>query len=756
MSAHKKRRSAGSIVAAAFGNFFRFIAALIMVMIITGCIVASVLTVYILRYINADEQITLDDVTMKYTSIIYAGDEIDPETGLPKELQQLQTAENRIPIKDYSEIPKHMVDALVAIEDKRFWEHHGVDWKRTIGATVNLFLPSRASFGGSTITQQLIKNITGDDDYRIERKVQEIFRALKLEQHYSKEQIVTAYLNVVFFSNHAYGAKAAANTYFAKDLSELSLAECASIIAITNYPTYYNPLLYPEHNKDRQEDILWEMLDQGRITQKEYEDAINEELVFHTEVAQAQVSPVYSYFVDHVIEEVIDDLMNEYGYTYETAQQMVNGGGLRIYTTIDTQMQDWVTQYYSDAANFPAVGNATYPQSACVITDPNGKVLAMAGGIGEKKGMREFNRATGMPRQCGSSIKPIAAYLQAIENDIVTWSTKLDDTPVKSSAKAAGGEEENDEESLKNLVGWPVNHYRTYLGPITIDEAIQRSTNTIPVKLVELVTPRKVFDFLHDKLGMDSLVDRYVSNGVVFSDVDLFPMALGGLTNGVSPLEMAGAYQIFANGGYFTKPYSYTQVLDATGDLILEKDTTPRRVISEETSTIINKLMQRVTGGPYGTGTTARFQQVQGIPVAGKTGTTDDDRDQWFMGVTPYYVTAVWLGFDTPERITYYSYPPPIIYRQLMEPLHQNLEPKDFPISDLVEEKTYCVESGGIAGGECTTVATGWYKKSYDGGPCNAMHGSSSINLDDDDRSTVKRPNRRKTRSGLNIIDNDD
>ena len=255
---------------------------------------------------------------------------------------------------------------------------------------------------------------------------------------------------------------------------------------------------------------------------------------------------------------------------------------------------------------------------------------------------------------------------------------------------------------------------------------------------------------------MDSLVDRYVSNGVVFSDVDLFPMALGGLTNGVSPLEMAGAYQIFANGGYFTKPYSYTQVLDATGDLILEKDTTPRRVISEETSTIINKLMQRVTGGPYGTGTTARFQQVQGIPVAGKTGTTDDDRDQWFMGVTPYYVTAVWLGFDTPERITYYSYPPPIIYRQLMEPLHQNLEPKDFPISDLVEEKTYCVESGGIAGGECTTVATGWYKKSYDGGPCNAMHGSSSINLDDEDRSTVKRPNRRKTRSGLNIIDNDD
>ena len=232
-----------------------------------------------------------------------------------------------------------------------------------------------------------------------------------------------------------------------------------------------------------------------------------------------------------MIEEVIDDLMNEYGYTYETAQQMVNGGGLRIYTTIDTQMQDWVTQYYSDAANFPAVGNATYPQSACVITDPNGKVLAMAGGIGEKKGMREFNRATGMTRQCGSSIKPIAAYLQAIENDIVTWSTKLDDTPVKSSAKAAGGEEENDEESLKNLVGWPVNHYRTYLGPITIDEAIQRSTNTIPVKLVELVTPRKVFDFLHDKLGMDSLVDRYVSNGVVFSDVDLFPMALGGLTN---------------------------------------------------------------------------------------------------------------------------------------------------------------------------------------------------------------------------------
>ncbi len=738
MGSHKKL-SVGGVIGNVFGNIFRIILALIMVGIITGCIVASVLTVYILRYANSDEQIRLEDAQMRYTTILYAN---DPATNEPVELQELQTLEYRIYVP-YDQIPQYMKDAAVAIEDKRFWEHHGVDWKRTFGAFVNMFIPIYPTqAGGSTITQQVIKNITGEDEVRVDRKVREIFRALKLEQNYTKEQILETYLNTIFFSNQSYGVQAAANTYFGKDVQELTLAECASIIGITNAPTAYNPLLYPENNKKRQEDILYAMWEQGKITDQEYEEAINEELVFQKDIAVQRVSPVYSYFVDHVIEEVISDLQDEYGYTYERAQQMVNSGGLRIYTTVDQSAQNWVQQYYSDAANFPqTILNEEYPQSAFVLLDTNGAIKALAGAIGEKKGMREFSRATQAYRQTGSSIKPIAAYLQAVENDIVTWSTKLEDSPIELDGKS-----------------WPVNHYGRYLGPITIDEAIQRSTNTIPVKLVQIVTPKRVFDFLKEKLGMESLIERTVVNGQVFTDNALFPMALGGLTEGVTPLELAGAYQIYANGGYFTKPYAYTTVKDYNGNVILEKDTTPRRVISPETATIVNKLMQRVTSGPYGTGTTARFQSIA-TTVAGKTGTTDDDKDQWFAGVTPYYVGVVWMGFDEPERIRYTNYAPPIVFRQVMEPLHQNLPVKQFEVWGNVVEKTYCTESGDLAIDTCPSTAVGWYKESNIPSECFEHSGQMSVELDDedlDDEDDVRDRKEFISESGLKVIESDD
>lgn len=740
--ASKKNHSVGGMLKDTFANIGRVLAALLMVGIITGCIVASVLTVYVLRYINSDEQLNLEDFTLKYTTIIYAQ---DPQTGEPYELQRLQTAENRIPVP-LDQIPDHMVDALIAIEDKRFMEHQGVDWKRTFGAFVNMFIPIYSSQqGGSTITQQLIKNMTGDDDLRVERKVQEIFRALNLEKRYSKEQILEAYLNTVYYSNSAYGVQAAANTYFRKDVSELTLAESAAIIGITQFPGKYDPFVNPEHNKKRQEQVLFQMLDQKKIMQEEYDQAVAEELHFQRDAAYAGVNPTYSYFVDHVIEEVIADLMAEKGYTYEFAQRMVNGGGYRIYATVDQQMQQYVEDFYSDAANFPqTVLNEEYPQSACVITDPNGKLLALAGGIGEKKGMREFDRATQSFRQCGSAIKPIAAYLQAFENDIITWSTVVDDHPITIKDEATG-----------QMISWPVNFQRTYEGPMTIDKAIQQSRNTIPAQLVKMMGEKRVFNFLHDKLGMKSLIDRQVINGQVMSDINLSGMALGGLTHGVTPLEMAGAYQIFANGGYYTDPYAYTKVLDANGDVILEKDTTSRRVISAETATVLNKLLQRVTAGPWGTGTPAKFSAM---PVAGKTGTSTDDKDQWFMGVTPYYVSAFWLGYDEPERIRYTYYPPPLLYKSVMGKLHEGLEIKQFPAWGDVVEQSYCVESGELALETCPTTAVGWYKKSYQPGTCTLHSGlTDSQDLDEmDDRERSSSRTTRKSKSGLTIIENQD
>lgn len=688
-----RKSSAGNI----WGNIWRTFAAFIMVGIITGCIIASVSAVYILRYVNSDEPVSLDNLDTLYTSIIYAMD----EEGNPYELQRLQTQQNRIPIT-YDQLPKHVVDALVATEDKRFFEHHGVDWQRSFVAFVNMFvpvLPNRQ--GGSTITQQLVKNVTGDDENSVERKIQEIFRALNLEQHYSKEQIVEAYLNTVYFSNNAYGIQAAANTYFGKDVKDLTIAEAAAIIGITKYPGAFDPFTNRDKNKGRQEDVLFLMHEQGKITDKEYEDALVEKLNFSYNAQDPNliVNPRYSYFVDYVVKQVVNDLVEEKGYTEQRARQLVTSGGYRIYTTVDPNMQDYLEEYYSSADNFPKVGNAEYPQSACVITDPNGKILALAGAVGEKTGALEYSRATDSRRQTGSSIKPIAAYLMGIENDIITWSTMMDDLPL-TIPDGHGG-----------TMQWPRNFQGNYIsadgGPkISIDRAIQESRNTIPAQLIQMVTPQRTFDFLHDKLGMESLVDP--------DDVNPSSMALGGMTYGVSPLEMAGAYQIYANGGYFTKPYAYTEVRDYSGNIILKKDTSPRRVISAETATIVNKLMQRVTTGPYGTGTPARFSTS--MPIAGKTGTSSEDYDQWFVGVTPYYVTTIWLGYDTNQTIRYpYGYPPPLIYKQVMGTLHEGLEPIQFPdwSNGNVQAHSYCTISGDLPAEGCpVSDSMGWYKTS--------------------------------------------
>ena len=732
--------SAGKVLKSTFANIGRVIAALVMVGIITGCIVASVLTVYILRYINSDEQIRLEDATFNYTTIFYA---TDPATGEPKELQKLYGIENRTEV-DYDQIPKHMEEALIAIEDKRFWEHQGVDWKRTFGAFVNMFVPIyKNNAGGSTITQQLIKNITGDDELRIERKVQEIFRALNLEKNYSKEQILAAYLNTVYFGNSCYGVQAAANVYFGKDVSELSVAESAAIIGITQYPGAYDPFVNPDKNRERQEDVLWAMWDQGKLTDEEYEQALNEPLEFKGAAHFQEVQQINSYFVDMVIEDVIADLVEEKGYTYQFAQRQLYSGGYRIYTTVDVEMQNYLEEFYSSAENFPPVTNEEYPQSACVITDLNGKILAVAGEIGEKTNNRSFNRATMALRQTGSAIKPLAAYLQAFENDIVTWSTKIEDSPITIT--------ENGQE-----ISWPVNYYNSYLGDVTVDEAIQRSVNTIPVKLVKMVGERTVYDFLKQKVGCYNLVDKQVVNGQIMTDVTLSGMALGGLTHGITPLEMAGAYQIFGNGGLYTPPYSYTKVLDAKGDIILEKDTTPRRVITQETATILNKLMQRVTTGPYGTGRAAKFSSM---PVAGKTGTSSEDYDQWFMGVTPYYVTAVWMGYDTPATIRYVglTYPPPVAYKSIMGPIHEGLEVKDFPVWGQVEKAMYCTESGGLALDTCPTTAEGWYKSSNLPAECSEHSDviSSKDLTDDEDEDGSGRVRRVKDGDKTVIIFDD-
>lgn len=674
--------------AALLGKIGRVLAVFIMITIITGCIVTCVLTVSILRHMNEEEPINFEQVKLSYTTTIF----VEDASGAPQEYMEIQTGQDRTWI-DYKDIPEHTRQALIAIEDKRFLEHNGVDWKRTIFAALNeVFHLSDTRQGGSTLTQQVVRNLTGDKEVRIDRKVREIMRALQLERDYSKDQILEMYLNTAFFGNNAYGIQAAAETYFSKDATQLTLAESASIIGITQSPTKHDPFKHPADNKKRQEHILWEMKEQGMISQAAYNEAVAETLNFQREVSAAR-RQTYNYFIDHLIETVIADLCDQKGYAYADAENMVNRGGLRIYATVNPAMQDTVSAFYENPDNFPPVNSEEYPQSAFVALAPDGRILALAGGIGEKSNARQFNRATQAKRQTGSSIKPLAAYLMAFENDLVTWSTLMDDHPI--TIKENGVD-----------MTWPVNFQGTYEGMMTIDRALRESRNTIAVKLVQSVGPQRVFDFLHDRLGFDSLIPAGQEQR---DDVNLSAMALGGMTYGVTPLELAGGYQIYANGGSFTKPYCYTKVLDARGNVLLQADTAARHVIAPETATVINRLMQRVTL-PGGTGNGARWSN---LPVAGKTGTSTDDYDQWFVGVTPYMVTATWMGYDTPKKISYYSYPPPVVFNRLASQLHQGLEAKDFPVWGDTVQKTYCAESGGLAVAGCTTTDVGWYAASH-------------------------------------------
>ena len=686
-------RGGGSRIAGRIGTV---LLSLFLICVITGCIVVCVLTVYIFKYLGESNDVDLTQAELSLTTILYAPNE---ETGEYFELKRITNDENRIWV-DLVDRPQHLVDAAIAAEDERFMEHHGVDWKRTFAAFINQFIPILpGTQGGSTITQQVVKNVTGDDAFRVERKVREIFRALNLEKRYSKSQIMETYLNIMGLGHNCSGVQAAANYYFGKDVGDLTIAESASLIAITKSPTANDPFRYPENNKTRRDWIINNMYELGSITQEERDEALQEELVLNESGAsggQSSINSVNTWFEDYVIDRVIDDLMEQKGMTYSEASNYLFQGGLRIYTTVDQEMQLYLEDFYADLNNFPPVYNEQYPEGAFVITDLHGKILAMAGGMGEKEQSRLFNRATDAKRQPGSAIKPIASYPVALERNLITWSSMIVDEPVWDT--------DDDGEPDK-----PRDHYGDWLRtPITVDYAIRRSTNTIPAKLVDAIGPDVIFDFMKNSLHVDSLVEgrKNAETGIWQTDVAQAPLSIGALTDGMTLLEMAGAYQMIGNDGTYTTPYCYTKVLDSQGNVVLEADTTPTRVISAETATLLNRLLQRVTTGAQATGTTAKLAN---FPVAGKTGTSDNDYNQWFAGISPYYIGICWMGYDEEETIRYANYGPPIIWKSIMETLHANLPAADFEYSNQVVARTYCTVTGALAGDDCENTDTGWY-----------------------------------------------
>ncbi|MBR5309519.1 MAG: transglycosylase domain-containing protein [Oscillospiraceae bacterium] len=695
-------------------GIFRFIgraiATVISVFIISGCIIGCVLATVILGMVDDADVIDLDQLELSYTTIIYTR---DSQTGTYVEDTKLYGESGKLIWADYDQFPQYLIDATVAAEDKRFWQHQGVDFSRTIQATLS-FLTGDDSGGGSTITQQLIKNVTGAKEVRIDRKVKEIFNALALEKKYSKEQILEAYLNVIALGYNTCGVQAASNMYFNKDVSELTLNECVALVTITNNPSIYEPFGHPENNKTRREYVYGEMLEVGYITRAEYDAIIKEDIVTSRGQVTGKESGKYtSWFIDYLIDDVIYDLMDEYGWDYSTAQYNLYNGGYRIYATVDNRIQNIAEEYYEDVDNFEKVLNKEQPDSAFVCLNFDGEVVAIVGGKGEKTGSRLFNIAAHGQRHIGSTIKPISSYALAIENDLITYSTVIADEPIYKAGETVG--------STTFGADWPVNYYSGYLGNVTVDTAVQRSINTIPVKLVTLITPRTIFDFLTQKLHISTLVDSGENN-----DVAVAPMALGSFTYGVTPIELAGAYQMIGNGGLYIEPHSYTQVLDSEGAVILKANTAPERVLSSETATILNKLCQRVVYGPEGTGRTAA---IPGFTVAGKTGSASDNTDLWFVGMTPQYLGVVWLGYsEGMKEIKYQTYPTPKIWKAIMQEVMIGEDPNvTFPESANVVAATYCTVSGDLAGGACNSTATGWYKKDNMPGTCTHCYGFGSL-----------------------------
>ncbi len=637
---------------------------------------------------------------------------------------------------DYEDIPKALINSAIAIEDKRFYEHQGVDWFTTIKAFANMFFGDK-TVGGSSITQQLIKNITEDDSVTIQRKVLEFFRATVVEKNYDKKVIIEEYLNSIYLGQGCRGVKSAAEAYFGKELQMLTIAECASLISITNNPSLFDPygdkvfeyngesMNGRQRNRQRQLLVLGELLNQGYITREEYDEAVAQELVLKNKIAPedkwvicsnaecgyegvrktykvdgssikcpqcgnvpeeiADASQeVYSYFVDVVILDVAKAMAKKDGVEgwsdniWKTYADRINRGGYHIYTTIDTKVQAQIDKIYKDLTNIPKTKSAQQLQSAIVIVDnKTGDIVGMAGGVGEEKAHFGQNRATRSKLQSGSSIKPLTIYAAGFEQGTISPATVIKDMPL----------------SYKRGSAYPNNVNRKFNYTNTVFGGIVDSVNAIAAHSLNKIGVSYGYDFATQKFRLSTLVE---------DDVQIASLALGAQYYGVTVRDMANAFATFANKGTYRDGRTWTKVYDSKGNVVLENPQSSEKILSEKTINYTNYCLTNAV--TKGTGKNANFASGY---VAGKTGTTSSARDKWFCGYTNYYTAAVWCGYDIPEKINLSGNPAITLWKKVMQPLHNGLKNVRLYDSSKMKSVTVCLDSGNLATSACENDVRG-------------------------------------------------
>lgn len=666
-------------------SFFVSVSSIILLISILGVFAVGIIYLYVNNNIDfsVDESLFLSSKSGNITTFYY-DDSYGRGEYTPKQLCTVEPSENKKVWYSYEDIGDNVKLAFISAEDRRFFKHNGIDIKRTGFALVNYFLHLKPKFGGSTITQQVIKNISGDNEQTATRKITEIIRAIHIEHSHTKEEIFEVYLNIVPMGEGISGVGLAAQYYFGKDPKDLSYAEAATLVGITNAPVKYNPHTNLTACKEKRNNVLYAMLDAGHIDEISYKSAINSELCVLDR--QEEDNSINSWFVETVCDDICKDLAREKGIAESVARLLILNGGLSVYTTVNPVIQGSLEKYFENENNFPYDIKSGLNYSMVITDSRNGNLLGIIGSVGKKQGNRLLNYAT-VSHTPGSTLKPIALYAPLLNMGKINWATVFDDVPVEFNKNSTG-----------EYLLYPHNYPDKYDGLTTVSDALRVSKNTVAVRMYKLLGKEKIFGSLRDDFGFDTLVETKTDkNGRKITDMATAPLALGQLTYGVSLRKLTEAYTVFPNDGELSRGRSYLAVLDTNGDVLLENLPQSKKIFGQNCARIMNQLLMRVTES----GTAKLITLGNMVDTAGKTGTSGNDRDRLFIGYTPYYTAGIWCGYTGCDRsIGAQSISHLEIWDEVMKEIHEitiscEENPENFSTDGLLY-LPYCKDSGGI------------------------------------------------------------